>query len=139
MAKKQEKTQEEKSKRGRKRLIESPDEMQERAEQYFRECEQNGKSPNIAGLTLYLGFSHRQQINEYYNNFPEYKKVIDFIRTYIESIQLEKLENKEYATAGIIFNLKCNFGYNDKQATDETVKELSSSLINAINKLKDNE
>lgn len=137
MAKKQDKSLIEKEKRGRKRLIKSPAEMQERAEQYFIECEEQGKSPNIAGLTLFLGFSHRTQIAQYYNDFPEYKEVIDYIKTYMESIQLENLENKEKATAGIIFNLKCNFGYNDRQQEEsEKVNNMASALSAAMDIIK---
>lgn len=136
MAKKQDKITE-KKKVGRKRKIESPEEMRERAYQYFIECEQKYKSPNYAGLALFLGLSSKTQINEYYNNFPEYKDTIDEIKSYIENIQLEKLESKEYATAGIIFNLKCNFGYNDRQQEEsEKVNNMASALSVAMDIIK---
>lgn len=136
MAKKQDKIIE-KKKAGRKRKIESPEEMRERAYQYFSECEQKEKSPNYAGLALALGLSSKTQINEYYNNFPEFREVIDEIKSYIESIYLDKLECKEYATAGIIFNLKCNFGYNDRQQEEsEKVNNMASALSAAIDIIK---
>lgn len=137
MAKKQDKPLTEKGKRGRKRKIENPEEMRERAYQYFSECEQKKTSPNFAGLALFLGLSSKTQINEYYNNFPEFREVIDEIKSYIESIYLDKLESKEYATAGIIFNLKCNFGYSDKQKEDDDkVNNMASALSTAMDIIK---
>lgn len=136
MAKKQDKITEKKT-AGRKRKIESPEEMRERAYQYFSECEQKDKSPNYAGLALFLGLSSKTQINEYYNNFPEFREVIDELKSYIESIYLDKLESKDYATAGIIFNLKCNFGYNDKQQEEsEKINNMASALSFAIDIIK---
>lgn len=133
MARKQDKLLTDKKKCGRKRIVSSPEEMQDRAEQYFTNCEQKGYTPNIAGLALYLGFTDRKMISEYFNKYPEFQEVIGYIKLYMEDKLLIKLENKETATAGVIFNLKCNFGYNDKQQEEsEKINNMASALSTAM-------
>ncbi len=54
-----------KRKRGRPRLIESPEEMDDLVEKYLDHCQEEGHPITLTGLCLYLGFSSRQSLTDY--------------------------------------------------------------------------
>lgn len=89
--------------------------LEKKAEEYFAEQELNSKPCSIAGISYYMGFSNKNDFLELEKN-PEFSHAINRIKLRMESQAVDMLTDKSYATTGVIFNLKCSFGYTDKQA-----------------------
>lgn len=53
--------------RGRDFMYETPEEMQEKIDEYFDLCEAEQRRPLLTGLTRHLGFSYHQQFNKQVN------------------------------------------------------------------------
>lgn len=78
----------------------------------------NHFKPTVSGLARALGVS-RRTINNY-SRTDEYGEVIEMFRSIVE----ENLERGLYgqAVTGLIFNLKNNFGWKDKNEVEHTSK-----------------
>lgn len=115
---------------GRPPLFESPEQLQEKIDQYFIEGVTTktvviGKAPNnytiqvevptITGLAYYIGFESRQSFYDYENK-PEFTYTIKKVRLFIEQHYEEMLQTGN--TVGAIFALK-NFGWKDRQEIDQ--------------------
>lgn len=115
----------ENNKVGRPPMYETPEEMQEKIDQYFIDGMKKrkvltGKPPNqisveiecptITGLVLYLGFCDRSAFYAYENK-PEFKHTIKKARTLIENVYEELMQ---LGSTTAIFALK-NMGWKDKQ------------------------
>ena len=96
----------------------SPQEIEKLADEYFKMCDEKGKPYTITGLALALDTDRRTLLNyeEKDDFFPTIKKVKQKVENYAE----EKLFNGSN-TAGVIFNLKNNYGWVDKQEVDTNV------------------
>lgn len=97
-------------------------------ELYFEHCEERDEHPTISGAALWLGVD-RKTINNYAERdefFPTIKK----LKTYIEA----NLEQCLFGgnVAGVIFNLKNNFDWKDKQ-------EIDMNATHKLEKLSDEE
>lgn len=99
--------------RGRPRLYDDPIYFEERVDQYFDECTANAKPPTVAGLTYSLGFCDRNALQEY-RKYDGFSRTVKKALLRIEAFKNEMLYNREYATAGVIFDLKNNHGWADK-------------------------
>jgi len=103
---------------GRPLKFETPEELDEKINEYFTKCEQKGERPFITELAYYLDTS-RETLREYKER-PEY---VDSIKKALMRCEmaLEKnlIEGKINPT-GTIFNLKNNYGWKDKTETDVT-------------------
>lgn len=73
--------------------------------------------PSVLELARYLGTT-RKTLIEYENN-PEYSNTIKRAKERIESYLENQLYRRDQVT-GIIFNLKNNFGWKDKQEIEQT-------------------
>lgn len=85
-------------------------------ELYFERCREDKEPPTFVGLALELGIDRQTLLN--YSNSEEFFDTIKRHRMRVE----EYLERSLYngAVAGVIFNLKNNFGWRDKQEVDQT-------------------
>jgi len=95
-----------------KRKYETIEDMQKKIDNYFDYCEKNKKPFTVSGLAFALGLS-REQLNVYCKreNFADIlKKAKARIEQYLE----EKLVSGSCVT-GVIFTLKNNFGWADRQ------------------------
>lgn len=139
---------------GRPRIIDDPEDLLERVEDYFASCEpklltikgkdgeetpildkngnptMRGKTPTIAGLALHLGYCSRQSIYDIRDRKDDdrfsyiIKKAVLFLESHWES----NLENA--ACTGAIYWLK-NHGWHDKTEVDHTSQGRGlSSLVN---------
>ena len=90
-----------------------PKDLEKMAEQYFLEQESQNKPCSIAGISYYLGFSDKSQFLDL-EKIEEFAPAINRIKLRMESQAIDMLTDKSYATTGVIFNLKCSFGYSDK-------------------------
>lgn len=111
---------------GRPPVFSTPQELQDKIDQYFKEGVTTktvviGKAPNnytievevptITGLAYYIGFESRQSFYDYEKK-DEFTYTIKKVRLFIEQHYEEMLQTGN--TIGAIFALK-NFGWNDKQ------------------------
>lgn len=113
----------EKNKAGRPPKYNTPEEMQVVIDEYFEYAKYEKDDsvtyrPTMAGLAKALGMSRQALL--------EYKKKDEFLVT-IKNARLEveeALEEALYGTgvAGVIFNLKNNFGWKDKQEIEQSGK-----------------
>ena len=91
--------------------------------------------PTMSGLALALGVDRKTVLN--YSNKDQYFPTIKRARAIIE----QNLEKNLYGNnvTGLIFNLKNNFGWNDKQELDHTSngKTLNNWVINPVTTNKD--
>jgi len=87
----------------------TPKELQEKFDNYVKECLEREKRPTISRAAYELGFASRQSLYDYENNV-KFSYTIKRIKLFIESIYEENIEKG----AGFIFALK-NFGWTDQQ------------------------
>ena len=127
--------------RGRPAKYETVEDMQKLIVEYFNECEAEGKKPTVSGLGYILGLS-RRQILEYENcidnenvfaRFDDsvklgFRNTIKGAKRFIESCLEDKLINGNTTPIGLIFALKNNYGWVDKQEIEQTNKTIKVEL-----------
>lgn len=99
------------AKRGRPKKYSEIDIMQQKIDEYFKKCDESNKPYTMSGLALALEMDRRSLLNYSKEDkfFPTIKKARNKVETYVE-------ERLFYPNAtGVIFNLKNNFGWEDKQ------------------------
>ena len=113
--------------------------LEKMAEKYFAEQEELNKPCSIAGISYFMGFADKSEFLELEKD-EEFAPVINRIKLKIESQAIEMLTDKSYATTGVIFNLKCSFGYSDKiTAGKDDMAELMQNAKKLIDEAETNE
>ncbi|MCX4360482.1 terminase small subunit [Mucispirillum schaedleri] len=113
--------------------------LEKMAENYFAEQEELNKPCSIAGISYFMGFADKSEFLELEKD-EEFAPVINRIKLKIESQAIEMLTDKSYATTGVIFNLKCSFGYSDKiTAGKDDMAELMQNAKKLIDEAETNE
>ena len=113
--------------------------LEQMAENYFAEQEELNKPCSIAGISYFMGFADKSEFLELEKD-EEFAPVINRIKLKIESQAIEMLTDKSYATTGVIFNLKCSFGYSDKiTAGKDDMAELMQNAKKLIDEAETNE
>ncbi|WP_242348687.1 DNA-packaging protein [Mucispirillum schaedleri] len=113
--------------------------LEKMAENYFAEQEELNKPCSIAGISYFMGFADKSEFLELEKD-EEFAPVINRIKLKIESQAIEMLTDKSYATTGVIFNLKCSFGYSDKiTAGKDDMAELMQNAKKFIDEAETNE
>ncbi len=113
--------------------------LEKMAESYFAEQEELNKPCSIAGISYFMGFADKSEFLELEKD-EEFAPVINRIKLKIESQAIEMLTDKSYATTGVIFNLKCSFGYSDKiTAGKDDMAELMQNAKKLIDEAETNE
>lgn len=103
---------------GRPLKFQSVQELQERIDSYFSECEEKEKVVSVTGLALYLDTSRETLLD--YQEKPEFSDAIKKAKLRCENwVEEGALSNKVNATSAI-FNLKNNFGWKDKQEMEHS-------------------
>ena len=118
------------TKRGRPKKYTEVDIMQQKINEYFKECDDNNKPYTMSGLALTLDMDRRTLLNYSKDDefFPTIKKARNKVETYVE-------ERLFYPNAtGVIFNLKNNFAWEDKQELNH-----SGNINNPYANLSDEE
>jgi len=126
---------------GRPPTFKTPEELAEKAIEYFEQFSMEGKTdeqkvdirangmhPTITGLVLYLGFCDRRSFYEYEEK-PEFTHTIRYLRTMIANVYENNLFGAN--TTGIVFALK-NLGWKDRSEVDNThsFNKIPSIIIN---------
>ena len=105
-------TMNEKHAGGRPPKYTEAEEMQKKIDKYFEDCKLNNRPYTITGLGLALDMSRQDLIN--YSKKEKFFDTIKKAKMRVENYLEERLINDTSAT-GIIFNLKNNYGWKDKQ------------------------
>lgn len=103
---------------GRPLKFKSPKDIEDAANEYFKICDEKGKPYTITGLAIALDTDRKTLLN--YEDRDEYFPTIKKVKQKVENYAEEKLFNGSN-TAGVIFNLKNNYGWVDKQEIDTKV------------------
>ena len=106
---------------GRPAKYKTAAEMQKAIDAYFDSCVEDQKHPTITGLAMGIGFVNRQSLLDYANKGEEFSDTVKKAKAKVE----DHLEQSLYGgqVAGVIFNLKNNFGWKDKQEHEHTGKD----------------
>jgi len=108
---------------GRPLKYKSVEEMQRMIDAYFAECDEKGEPYTITGLALALGTT-RETLLDYEN--------AESRRAFSDTVKKAKMRCQHYAEkrlfdaknpVGIIFNLKNNYGWRDRQDVELTGKD----------------
>ena len=94
--------------------------LQKDIDKYFADCDESGKPYTVSGLAYALGTSRRTLLN--YEEREEYFHTIKRAKDKIECYNEELLYSKDVSTTGVIFNLKNNYDWKDKQEIEADVK-----------------
>jgi len=106
------------AKMGRPRLYEDPQAFSDATDAYFEKAEADGKLPTKAGLCLFLGFVDKESFNTYDTYGGDFSRTVKKANMRIEDDRHQRLANP--ACTGIIFDLKANHGWQDKQTLEHT-------------------
>jgi len=94
-------------------LVHTPQEVEERAAEYFATCEANETPLTITGLALALGMTSRRQLIEY-SEREEFHNTIKDAKLRCEQFAEARLFGN--SPTGAIFALK-NYGWSDRNET----------------------
>lgn len=122
------KAPEDKKSAGRKPIydtVEGPAIMQERSDAYFEQCDKTNRIYTVPEYAFALGFHSRQTLLEYEAK-PEFSDTIKRGRFRIEG-QRNQLLLTGKNPIGCIFDLKNNFGWQDKQVLEVSDQDAFTS------------
>mgnify|MGYP001372000053 CR=1 FL=1 len=135
---------------GRPLQYDDPLLMEAKMDQYFDQCDVDGRPYTVPGLCYALGFVDRNALSEYAKR-PRFSSTVKKARLKIEQQRAEKLVQPGQNTGGIIFDLVNNFDYvnpshvkhsgdadGDPIKTESTVKadESVNQLLEELHRLK---
>lgn len=102
--------------------------MQVLIDRYFDECREEGRPLTVTGLALALGFTSRQALINYGDGTRPGKATVAIKAEFIDTVKKakariemdceERLVSGKNNPAGLIFSLKNNYGWRDKQEID---------------------
>lgn len=110
---------EEKHAGGRPRKFKNKKEMQKKIDTYFDECRKEKRPITFTGLAYSIGLSRQGLLN--YSKEEEFFDTIKKARDYVEMTLEERLIGTSGIATGIIFNLKNNYDWKDKQDINANV------------------
>lgn len=102
---------------GRPRIIASPEEMDQRVDEFVALCAAQERPVTLTGMILHLGLVSRQSFDEYANR-PEFSDSVRRAKLIIEMEYEQRLHGN--SPTGSIFALK-NFGWKDKQDIEQNI------------------
>ena len=105
------------NKKGRPKAYTEVEEMKQKIDTYFKECKEKEEPYTITGLCIALDIC-RDTLNEYMKK-DDFSDTIKKAKLRVENY-LEKHLITDSSTTGIIFNLKNNFGWSDKQQIEHS-------------------
>ena len=126
--------------RGRPAKYERPEDIQKLIVEYFNECDKEGKKPTVTGLGYVLGLDRKTllryedsietgELKQYDESVRrEFSNTIKDAKRFIESCLEDKLINGTTTPIGLIFALKNNYGWVDKQEIQQTNKTIEVKL-----------
>lgn len=113
---------------GRPRLYQDHDSFAAKVDEYFAVQKAEGKRPNIAGLSYFMGFADKQSFPHYATYGEDFSLTVNKAKLLMEDDRVQALTLKDSFTPGIIFDLKNNFGWKDKTEQEITVVSHEDAL-----------
>src|SRR3990167_3850498 len=104
---------------GRPLKFQNVEELKQRIDKYFIDCTQTKRPLTISGLAVALDTS-RKVLIDYENRGDEFSNTIKKAKSICENFTEEYLFTGKNV-AGAIFNLKNNYGWQDKSEIDHTI------------------
>lgn len=101
---------------GRPLKFKSVEELQEKIDNFFKTCDEKKEPYTMTGLALALDTSRNVLLT--YENKDEYSNSIKKARNKCEAYAEKCLFSNKASTAGVIFNMKNNYGWADKNITE---------------------
>lgn len=87
-------------------------------EQYLGACDQDHRIPTVTGLALALGFSSREEMEQFSAKGKEsVAGLLEWARSLVEEATLQAVYRKDTST-GARFILQTSFGYGEKNDRD---------------------
>jgi hypothetical protein len=120
---------------GRPLKFNTPEELQEKIDEYFYDCEMKKRPLTIAGLAFALDVDSRTI--RYYEERDEFFPTIKRAKQIILVQKEELLTMKNTQIAGLIFDLKNNYGDLFKEKVENDV--VGGLTVNIIQKKFDND
>ena len=121
------------AKAGNPAKYKTPKELQDKIDQYFKQCDEKDEPYLITGLAYFLGFEDRQSIYDYQKN-PKFSCIIKRARLKVESgYEMNMHRNNP---TGSIFVLK-NMGWRDdhnQNISIEDMNDISKAFADQIRK-----
>ena len=102
---------------GRQKKYSELEKMQQKINKYFEDCNKNNEPYTVTGLCLALDIC-RDTLLEYSKD-EKFSDTIKKAKLKVENY-LERHLITDSSTTGIIFNLKNNFGWTDKQQLEHS-------------------
>jgi len=119
---------------GRPRKYNSPEEMQVAIDKYFNDIKETKEPPTIMGLVEACKFEDRKSLIDYCGYDKDFLHTIKKAKAKVEKyIELQLMSGRN--VAGLIFNLKNNFAWVDKQEIDTKITG-EMSMIDLLSKPK---
>lgn len=109
-----------------RKKFKSVKQLQAAIDKYFLECEQKGKPYTVSGLAYALDTTRRTLLD--YEEKDGFSHVIKKAKSKIETFNEEMLYNKDVPTVGVIFNLKNNYDWKDKQEIEGINNEIDITI-----------
>jgi hypothetical protein len=106
----------------------TPEELQEKIDNYMQEVSNQDRVPTIAGLAVSLDTNRDTLCN--YGDREEFSDTIKKAKTLIAAIQEEMALKNRINSSVWIFSAKNNLGYNDKKEVSQTTKLEGEFKIN---------
>lgn len=103
---------------GRPKKYKTAEEMQSVIDEYFKTCDEKGKPYTVSGLGNALDMTRQSILN-----YAEDEKFFDTIKRAKSKIEqfAEELLFVGNNTAGVIFNLKNNYNWKDRQEIEADI------------------
>lgn len=110
--------------KGPKLKFNDPVALQKKVDDFFTHCDEVGKPYTVSGLALWLDCTRETILNYEAGNRNHMDENISY------TLRKAKLQILNYAedslwtckrTAGVIFNLKNNWGWKDRQEVEQTI------------------
>lgn len=99
----------------------TPEDLERDINEYFKKCSEEDRPLTITGLALSLD-TNRQTLLNYENKMgKDFDTIIKRAKAMCENYAEEKLFSGG-SVAGVIFNLKNNYGWKDRQEIDQNIK-----------------
>ena len=119
---------------GRPRKYKNVEELNKLIDEYFLFCDQNHRPYTITGLALWLDMDRKGLLRYEKDYEDEFCHAITRAKERVQEF-VECCLFKKGIAQGVIFNLKNNFGWEEKQNVDATV----SNTVTIIDDLPDDE
>ena len=121
----------EKNKVGRPRKYKNSEELQHLIDEYFSACDECKRPYTMTGLALYLDMDRRTLLRYEKEYDDEYCITLTRAKERVQEF-VECCLFKKGIAQGVIFNLKNNFGWEDRQEVDHRLTEIQKNM-NAVN------